>query len=214
MPTVKSVKLCGVKSLFLGATILAAVLVPLGCGNAPADKPAATVSQAPPALPKVAPAKATFTSKEHGFALYLPSEPEQQQQKMPADMGEGTIDSFVIAPDPVAYTVVVMKMPQAAVDMDEARFFDGVEKGILESTQGERLGSQDVEVNGRNPRELKTSFSTPTDESETPVKFVTQSRIYRVGERNLQFFAIVPEAKREANQAQIDKVLNSVVITE
>ena len=163
--------------------------------------------------PAVTPAKATFTSEKYGFALYLPGEPEVREQPLPEDMGGGTMESFVITPDPVAYVLVPMKLPKSAADLEEARFFDNVQEGQLDSTKGQLVSSRDVSFNGHTVRELESSFSTPTPDSKTPVKFINQVRIYRVGDRSFQFAALVPQTKRAANQAQIDKVFNSIVIS-
>ncbi len=195
------------KILFSTAAVLAAI-IPLGCAQTPATETTAPAQ----VVPAVAPAKPTFTSEKHGFALYLPSEPQVREQPIPEDMGGGTIETFVVAPDPVAYVIVPMKLPQSAADLEIKRFFDNVQAGQMESTNGELVSSRDTTFNGHTVREMESSFSTPTPDSKTPVKFINQVRIYRVGDRSMQFAALVPESKRAANQVQIDKVLNSVVI--
>ena len=192
----------------LSILALLAAAIPLGCAKTSAPEASAPVK----VTPAVAPAKATFTSQKHGFALYLPSKPEVRQQPIPADMGGGTMESFVVAPDPVAYVVVPVKLPKSAADLEQENFFDSVQEGQLESTGGTLISSRDVTFNGHTVREIEASFSTPTADSKTPVKFINQVRVYRVGDRSFQFAALVPEKQRAANQAQIDKVFNSVVI--
>ena len=197
------------KNIFLSAVVTLA-LMPLGCAKNPGTSPTAP---APAKVGARAPAKATFTSDKYGFALYLPSQPQTKQQEIPREMGGGTMDLFIVPPAPVAYTIVPLKLPGGAADADESKFFDGVEEGLLQSTKGKRLSSRDIEVNGQSLREVKTTFSTPTPTSQTPVKFVNQTRIYRIGDRSIQFAAIAPETELAKNQAQIDKVLNSIVVT-
>ncbi len=185
-----------------------AATLPLGCAKTSAPQASASTKTL-----AVAPAKATFTSEKHGFALYLPSTPEVRQQPVPAAIGGGTIDTFVIAPNPVAYVIVPMKLPKAAADLEETRFFDSVQGGQLASTTGALVSSKDVKFNGHTVREIESTFSTPTADSKTPVKFVNQVRVYRVGDRSFQFAAIVPADQRAARQAQIDKVFDSIVLT-
>lgn len=122
------------------------------------------------------------------------------------------MESFVVAPDPVAYVIVPLTLPKSAADLEINRFFDSVQEGQLESTKGTLISSRDATFNGHTVRELESSFSTPTPESKTPVKFINQVRVYRVGDRSFQFAAIMPESKRAANQAQIDKVMDSIII--
>ena len=123
------------------------------------------------------------------------------------------MESFVVAPAPVAYIVVPIKLPKDAADLEETRFFDSVQEGQLKSTKGTLISSRDVTFNGHTVREMEASFATPTADSKTPVKFISQVRIYRVGDRSFQFAAIGPADQRAKNQAQIDKVFNSIVLT-
>ena len=123
------------------------------------------------------------------------------------------METFVVAPNPVAYVIVPLKLPKSAADLDEKRFFDSVQQGQLDSTKGALVASRDVTFNGHTVREIESSFSTPTPTSQTPMKFINQVRVYRVGDRSYQFAAVVSASERAANQAQIDKVLDSVVIS-
>lgn len=87
-----------------------------------------------------------------------------------------------------------------------------MQSGILLPSRGKALGSRDVKVNGITARDFLWSFSTPTPDSKTPITFAGQTRIYKVGLRTYQFTAVVKSANKAKNQAQINKVLGSIVI--
>ena len=162
---------------------------------------------------KTAPAKPTFTSTKYGFALYLPATPQTRKKQLPASLGGGTTDIYVTLPNPVSYSVVPIVLPAAARGLPQKTYFDSVQQGILLSSKGKIIGARDVKVNGTLARDFQWSFSTPTPESKTPVKFNGRTRIYKIGPRTLQFTAVVKSADFAKSQAQIVKVMDSIVIS-
>ena len=176
---------------------------------------APTVATAP-ALAQSAKTKATvkptFTSKKYGFALYLPQTPQTQKKALPAAIGGGSTDVYFTPPTPVSYSIVPIVLPAKAGNISQKLYFDGVQKGILLSSNGKAVGVRDVKVNGKTARDFQWSFSAPTAQSQTPVKFAGRTRIYKIGRRTFQFTAVVKSADFAKNQAQINKVLGSIVI--
>ena len=164
---------------------------------------------------KVAPAQPTFTSKKYGFALYLPKTPQTQKKQLPAQIGGGSTDIYYTLPQPVSYSIVPIVLPTAAAKVSQKAYFDGVQSGILQSSggKGKAVSSRDVKVNGQIARDFGWTLSAPTADSKKPVQFSGQTRIYKVGRRTFQFTALVKSAERAKNQAQINKVLGSIVIT-
>ena len=169
-----------------------------------------------PAWAQTAKAKATvkptFTSKKYGFSLYLPQTPQTQKQALPPQIGGGSTDIYFTPPTPVSYSIVPIKLPAKASKISQKSYFDGVQRGILLSSNGKIVGVRDVKVNGQTARDVQWSFSAPTPKSKTPVKFAGRTRIYKIGRRTFQFTALVKEAQRAKNGAQIAKVLGSIVI--
>ena len=165
-----------------------------------------------PALAQTAPAKATFISKKYGFSLYLPQTPQTRKQALPPQIGGGSTDIYFTPPQPVSYSIVPIKLPAKASNISQKSYFDGVQQGILLSSKGKIVGVRDVKVNGQTARDVQWSFSTPTPDSKTPVKFAGRTRIYKIGRRTFQFTAVVKSADFAKNQAQISKVLGSIVI--
>ena len=131
---------------------------------------------------------------------------------MPAQIGGGTTDIYFVKPRPASYSIVPVNLPAAAAKMPQKLYFDSVQQGILMSSQGKIIGARDVKINGQTARDFQWSFSAPTPASKTPVKFSGRTRIYKIGRRTLQFTAVVEEAQRTKNQAQINKVLNSIIV--
>ncbi len=162
---------------------------------------------------KAAPAKPSFTSKKYGIALYLPVTPQTQKKALPAQLGGGSTDVYFTLAKPVSYSIVPIVLPAAAAKMPQKLYFDSVQQGILMSSKGKLIGAREVKVNGQTARETQWSFSTPTAESKTPINFAGQTRIYKIGRRTFQVTAIVKSAERAKNQAQIDKVFGSIVIS-
>lgn len=181
---------------FLALTLIAAT-APAFAQNAPV---------------KAAPTKPTFTSKKYGFALYLPSTPQTQKKQLPAALGGGTTDIYATLPNPVSYSIVPILLPAAAKGLPQKTYFDSVQQGVLLSSKGKTIGARDVKINGTTARDFQWSFSTPTPESKTPVKFNGRTRIYKIGPRTLQFTAVVKSADYAKGQAQIVKVMDSIVI--
>ena len=159
-----------------------------------------------------APAKPTFTSSKYGFSLYLPVTPQTQKKALPPQIGGGSTDIYYTLPKPVSYSIVPIVLPAKLSNVSQKQYFDGVQSGILQPSRGQAIGSRDVKVNGVTARDFLWSFSAPTPESKTPVKFAGQTRIYKIGRRTFQFTALVKSADRAKNQAQIDKVLGSIRI--
>ncbi len=176
----------------------------------PALAPSASAQNA---LAKSASAKPTFTSKKYGFALYLPKTPQTKKQALPAQIGGGSTDIYFVLPQPVSYSIVPITLPAKADGMSQKQYFDTVQKGILLPSKGKLVGARDIKVNGVVARDFQWSFSAPTPESKTPIKFAGRTRIYKIGRRTLQFTALVKSAEFAKNQAHINKVLNSIVIT-
>ena len=185
------------------ATLLALCLAPLAA-TAP------TFAQTAPV--KTALAKPTFTSKKYGFSLYLPQTPQTQKKQLPAAIGGGSTDIYFVKPQPVSYSIVPITLPKRAGGLSQKAYFDSVQQGILLSSKGQLVGARDVKVNGQTARDFQWSFSAPTPTSKTPVKFAGRTRIYKIGLRTWQFTAIIPQAQRAKNAAQISKVLDSIVI--
>ncbi len=156
--------------------------------------------------------KPTFTSKKYGFSLYLPQTPQTQKKQLPPQIGGGSTDIYFTPPQPVSYSIVPIKLPAKASNISQKLYFDGVQQGILLSSKGKIVGVRDVKVNGQTARDVQWSFSTPTPDSKTPVKFAGRTRIYKIGRRTFQFTAVVKSADFAKNQAQISKVLGSIVI--
>ena len=169
------------------------------------------IAQGAPTSP--APTKPTFTSKKYGFSLYLPSTPQTQKKELPPQIGGGSTDIYYTLPKPVSYSIVPIVLPAAAANIPQKLYFDSVQSGIIQPAKGKALGSRDVRVNGQIARDFLWSFSTPMPNSKTPVTFAGQTRIYKIGRRTFQFTALVKSAGKAKNQAQINKVLNSIVIT-
>ena len=173
---------------------------------------AATAPVSAQSAKPLSPAKATFTSKKYGFSLYLPQTPQTQKKALPAQIGGGSTDIYFTPPNPVSYSIVPIVLPAAARNIPQKLYFDSVQQGIVQSAKGKAVGSRDVKVNGLTARDFLWSFSTPTPESKTPVTFAGQTRIYKVGLRTYQFTAVVKSSDKAKNQAQINKVLGSIVI--
>ena len=169
-----------------------------------------------PALAQTAPTKATvkptFTSKKYGFSLYLPQTPQTRKKALPPQIGGGSTDIYFTPPTPVSYSIVPIVLPAEAGNIPQKLYFDSVQSGILQSSRGKALDSHDVKVNGLTARDFLWSFSTPTPDSKTPITFAGQTRIYKVGLHTYQFTAVVKSANKAKNQAQINKVLGSIVI--
>lgn len=172
----------------------------------------AAIAATPPAMAQKASAKPTFTSKKYGFSLYLPQTPQTQKKALPAQIGGGSTDIYFTPPNPVSYSIVPIMLPAAAAGLPQKLYFDSVQQGILQSSNGKSVGARDVKVNGLTARDFLWSFSTPTPDSKAPVTFAGETRIYKFGRRTFQFTAVVKSADRAKNQAQIDKVLGSIVI--
>ena len=173
---------------------------------------AATAPLCSPTFAQNVPAKPTFTSTKYGFALYLPATPQTQKKALPASLGGGSTDVYFTLPNPVSYSIVPILLPAQASKMPQKTYFDDVQKGILLPSKGAIIGARDVKINGQTARDLQWSFSTPTPDSKTPVKFNGRTRIYKIGRRSWQFTAVVKSADFARSQAQINKVLDSVVI--
>ena len=174
---------------------------------------AATAPALAQAAKPSAPAKATFSSKKYGFALYLPGAPQTQKKALPAQIGGGSTDIYFTLPKPVSYSIVPIILPATASKLSQKTYFDSVQQGVLISSKGKIIGARDVKVNGQTARDFQWSFSTPTPESKTPVKFNGRTRIYKIGPRTLQFTAVVKSADFAKSQVQIVKVMDSIVIT-
>lgn len=176
-----------------------------------------SIAATAPAFAQSAPTKATFTSKKYGFSLYLPTTPQVVAHPKPPEMGGGTLEVFVAKAKPIVYTVVPIILPAKVAKMatSQTAYFDGVQTGILAASKkmkGKAVSSRTIQVNGQTVRAFVASFESPIATSKTPVKFISETRSYKIGARTYQFGAVAPATDFAKNQAQIRKVLDSVVI--
>ena len=153
-----------------------------------------------------------YFAKKYRFSLYLPQTPQTQKKALPPQIGGGSTDIYYTPPTPVSYSIVPIVLPGKLSNVPQKQYFDSVQSGILQPSRGKALGSRDVKVNGVTARDFLWSFSTPTPESKTPVKFSGETRIYKIGRRTFQFTALVKSADFAKNKAQIAKVLGSIRI--
>ena len=156
--------------------------------------------------------KPNFSSKKHGFSLYLPQKPAASTRPKPAMLGGGKVETFATPMTPVSYSIVPIVLPDAAKGLSQKLYFDSVQTGILQSSKGKAVSSKTLKVGGQTARDFHYSFATPTATSKTPVKFLGQTRIYKLGARTYQFTAIAPAADFAKNRAQTAKVFGSIQI--
>jgi len=70
-----------------------------------------------------------------------------------------------------------------------------------------------VTVNGHKAREFTFTNPIQVDDPKQVLDFAGTCHIYRVGNRILDFSVGTVKSDLAANQAEFDKILNSVVIT-
>ena len=187
------------KIFSLNIALASAILIPVSCAPTP------TVTQKAPV--KTAPAKATFTSKKHGFSLYLPSQPKIFRRPLPEAEG-GIVEVFVTVPNPASYLAIPVNLSGDEAKLPQLEYFDSVQKGIIEVSKGKLLGASDEIINGQNTRVLTYSFALPSQ----PNPLFGETHLYKIGKRSFQFTTYVPQSQLKAKRAQINKVLGSIVI--
>ena len=198
--------------------VLLAAIVPLGCAKKTAPASDSPVSNAPAGVAPVAasqsaPAKATLTSKEYGFALYLPSKPKLQQEPLPKEAGGGTIDVYTDNSGPVGYVLSPLKVSNKDPVTDYKKYYDEIEATDSEpgADKSTLISSRDLIDKGLPYRDIVSSYTIPGENSAPATKMISEVRLYLVGDRFISFAAVAPERDRATNKAQIEKVFNSIV---
>ena len=165
-----------------------------------------------PAQAQAASAKPNFSSKKYGFSVWFPRTPQTGQRPLnQPGFSQKTVEFFYVPlqPNAVSYTVVPLQMPREAGKQPLQSFFNGVQTGILESSNGRTVASRSLTTNGWPSRHFEWIFSSPTQTSTKPVNFVGKARLFRRGSQSFQVLAVAPAAQMTRNRAQVDKVLNS-----
>ena len=167
-----------------------------GCiPNAPAPTRRQITSQTAP----------SFTSKERGFAVWLPvvPVPTQQEQKLPTGQTM-TAHIFLAQSNPVSYGIVATPIP-AGVDVSNTKAqLDATQGGFISSSQAKLIKSEDIQIGGFQGREITTSSLGGAATGRT--------RFLMTPKSSYLFFAAGEKAAMQSQKAQVDKVLDSFQI--
>ena len=142
-----------------------------------------------------------FTPKTGGFSIYFPTKPTESTKSAPA---AGTILKAMIyqsATPAVTYMVLTTPIPDDVDFANPAKFLDPAQKGMLESSKGQLVKSEDIHLSNIPGREVHSSMLNGAA--------LCRTRMYLTPKVSYMVMAVGEKDKFNSQKAQIDKVFNS-----
>ena len=143
-----------------------------------------------------------FAPEEGRFSILVPRTPRKTTETTETQIG--TIDThlFIVTHGDFTYLMVYNDFPRRLISSSDSRvMLDGARDGAVESLSGRLLSEHSISINGYPGRELRIKVS------DGPYTSIAQVRIYLVGNRLYQIYAIAPETR--ASSPDMTKFLDS-----
>lgn len=171
-------------------------VIALSSGCAPQAAPVASGR-------KITPKGATsFTSKSHGFSIWLPLKPKQSQKTAQMkNVGMITVRFFEVETEPVNYVVIATPVSPEVDESVPAAQLDVMQRALLKPSGVKLQKREDIQLNGFQGRELKVSLKAGTEAKRAHFYFTPKF-----------FYMILANGYKEQMQkqsAQINKVFDS-----
>jgi hypothetical protein len=174
-------------------------------------KPGAPAAKMPssPATKKSATAPVVnkpFTSKEGGFRVVMPADPQERTQKLQTPIGPIDLHMYLIDKGDTAYLATYSDYPENVANQDPKQILDGVVDGSIKSSKGELITSKDIKIGGFPGREYDYKIPIPGGQTG-----LGRSRVYPVKSRLYQVVYIGTKDKTIPKAA--DDYLKSFALT-
>jgi hypothetical protein len=192
--------------------MLVATMVLTACdGEKATSTPTAKLTQSrpQPTTTPLAPALhwQEFSSKEGGFSILMPGEPEQERLKQSTLTGDVDYVVFMVERGDSGYMVSFGDMsPQTIAQADTNMALEGAVQGAVNSTNSTLVSKQDITLDGYPGKEFEAQAMI------SGIEVIFKARIYLVQNRLYQILVVGP--KDSLSVADIDKFLYSFKLTQ
>lgn len=150
---------------------------------------------------------ANYKAAQAGFAIWLPvKNPQVKHSSEDTKWGKTDTYIFQAETDELTYLIVSRSIPSSVDTSNASEFMDGVQKGFLQTGQGQLVKSEAITLKGVAGRDILTSLRAGA--------MLTRLRIYFSPKFSYQVMAVGPKANMQKQKSEVDKVLDSFEVLE